>query len=72
MPAFDFGGTEAAATTLPVELQKELDASVRRFEEQCGAMLVFARMNGWLEKYRAEVTAMVEKGYHAGRNEKQF
>lgn len=65
MPAFDFGGIDAPP--VPAQLQPEIDASVRRFEEQCGPMLVFAKMNGWLEKYRTEVTAMVLKGYAAGQ-----
>jgi hypothetical protein len=68
MPAFEFGGV--AAPNVPAELQPEIDASVRRFEEQCGAYLVFVKMNGWLESYRAEVTSMVMKGYDAGRNSK--
>jgi hypothetical protein len=48
---------------VPAELQTEIDASVRRFEEELGGMFVLAKMNGWLEKYRKEVTALALKSY---------
>jgi hypothetical protein len=54
------------APEVPAELQTEIDASVRRFEEELGGMFVLAKMNGWLEKYRKEVTALSLKSYQMG------
>jgi hypothetical protein len=51
---------------LPDDLRKEIDLSVQRFEEQWGAMKALAKANGWLEKYRVEVTAIVRKAYLKG------
>jgi hypothetical protein len=51
---------------LPDDLRKEIDASVQRFEDSWGAMKALAKANGWLEKYRAEVTDMVRKAYLRG------
>ena len=66
MPGFPF---QPEARDVPAELQPEIDASVRRFEDQLGGMFVLAKMNGWLEKYRLEVTEMVMKGYDAGKRD---
>lgn len=51
---------------LPAELLAEIDASVRRFEEQCGLYLAFIKSSGHIENYRNEVTAMVTKAYEYG------
>jgi hypothetical protein len=51
---------------LPDELRAEIDQSVRTFEEQWGAMKALAKANGWLEKYRIEITARVSSAYRKG------
>jgi hypothetical protein len=56
----------APVREVPAELKPEIDASVRRFEEQWGLMLAYAKANGYIDNYRAEVTIMVMKGYDLG------
>lgn len=53
---------------LPESLTKVIDDSVQRFEEQWGLMKNFARQNGWLEKYRKEITEVVKKAYLEGQD----
>lgn len=52
---------------IPSDLQAEIDASVRRFEEQWGLMLAYAKANGYIENYRTELTARVTSAYNAGK-----
>jgi hypothetical protein len=66
MPAFKVPSTQPDPPVLPAELQPEIDASVKRFEEKWGLMLAYAKANGWLDAYRQEVVAMTMKGYDAG------
>ena len=51
---------------LPAELKPEIDASIRRFEEQWGLMLAYAKANGYIDNYRAELTTMMRKSYDLG------
>ena len=51
---------------LPAELKPEIDASVRRFEEQWGLMLAYAKSSGYIDNYRKEVTAVASKAYRLG------
>lgn len=55
---------------LPESLTKLIDTSVQNFEDQWGLMKNFAKQNGWLEKYRKEVTDLVKKAYLEGQNVK--
>jgi hypothetical protein len=50
----------------PPEAQAEIDASVRRFEEQWGLLLSFAKSNGHIENYRKEVTTLGRRLYNLG------
>ena len=67
MPAFNIPAPEP--DPLPPSLQAEIDTSVRHFEEELGGMFVLAKMNGWLSKYRDEITARVRSAYLAGKAE---
>lgn len=51
---------------LPPELKAEIEASVKRFEEKCGAFLMIAKANGYIDHYRKEITAVVVKAYNHG------
>ena len=51
---------------LPEALQKRVDESVKRFEEQCGLFLNLAKVNGWLTKYREEVTQVAREAFQMG------
>lgn len=51
---------------LPAELKPEIDASIRRFEEQWGLMLAYAKANGYIDNYRAELTTMMRKSTISG------
>lgn len=47
---------------LPDRLLELVEESVRNFESQIpGMFLNFARGNGWVEKYRAEITRVVKE-----------
>jgi hypothetical protein len=52
---------------LPLELKSEIDRSVEEFEAQWGTLKFIAKENGWLEKYRKEITSLVMKAYQTGR-----
>jgi hypothetical protein len=54
---------------LPEPLTKLIDDSVKRFEEQWGLMKAYARQNGWLTKYREEITEVVKKAYSEGQKD---
>jgi hypothetical protein len=52
---------------LPEDLRAMIDKSVRDFEDQWGAMKALAKANGWLEKYRVEITRVVATAYQKGQ-----
>lgn len=52
---------------LPESLTKLIDDSVQRFENQWGLMKHLAKQNGWLDKYRKEITEVVKKAYVEGQ-----
>jgi len=52
---------------LPEELREMINRSVRDFEDQWGAMKALAKANGWLEKYRVEITRIVVAAYQNGQ-----
>ena len=54
---------------LPDSISKLIDDSVKAFEEQWGLMKNYARQNGWLDKYRKEVTELVRKAYLEGQKD---
>ena len=54
---------------LPESLTKLIDDSVARFEDQWGLMKAYAKQNGWLEKYRKEITELVKKAYSEGQKQ---
>jgi hypothetical protein len=52
---------------LPAELQAELAISVARFEQQWGMLSALARTQGYTERYKIELTAMMKLAYEKGR-----
>lgn len=54
---------------LPPEISQLIDESVKRFEDQWGLMKAYAKQNGWLEKYRQEITEVVKKAYQEGQKD---
>lgn len=56
---------------LPESLTKLIDTSVQNFEDQWGLMKSFAKQNGWLTKYRTEITRIVREAYQQGQDSHQ-
>jgi hypothetical protein len=49
----------APPNPLPESLQAAVDESVTRFESKFGMLSSWAKSQGWIEEYRAEVTRLV-------------
>ena len=56
---------------IPFDLQSEIEKSVIEFERQFPAMFQgMVRSQGWLEKYRLEITRLVTLALHASERER--
>ena len=51
---------------IPQELKDEIEASVKRFEEQWGPMKAFAKSQGYFDNYRKEISSLVLIAYGKG------